>query len=106
MKIVAFFRLSGFLDLSDDDQMKVKEKLNSWTTINRKRKGEKEISSETPQIKQAKLDESTLEETRLRKVIWFFLVRKRISVWCLRSKANFCGNTKMIYVKRNFQMMS
>jgi hypothetical protein len=72
------FRFSGFNDLNKEDQTELKKKFGSITTVNRKRKNEKTLSStnetdDAPKAKQSKTEENKnlpteQDETRQKKV--------------------------------------
>jgi len=75
-----FFRFLGFNDLNKEDQTELKKKFGSLT-VNRKRKGEKILSStddngDAPKPKQSKTEENNhltteQEQTRQKKVCFF-----------------------------------
>lgn len=83
------FRFSGYNDLNKEDQTELKKKFGSTTTLSRKRKGDKTLSTtdgngDTPKAKQSKKEENNTltneqDETHLKKVSNFilkFLFRK------------------------------
>ncbi len=71
-------RFSGFNDLNKEDQTELKKKFGSITTVSRKRKNEKTLSStnetgDAPKAKQSKTEENKnlpteQDETRQKKV--------------------------------------